>query len=432
MIKQNAKRTKAILNSSIQQTCNNKSCYVFNSKTDFTRKRKVSFEDVLRIILSFGSKTLGAELDNYFDWHRPFTKSAFIQQRDKIKYSAFKNIFSLFTKEALKKPKTYKGYRLLAVDGTDLSFQTSRKDPRSYQKKPCALMHVNAMYDLMNNVYTDAVVTSRTKAAEVKSAVEMVENCSFASSAILIADRGYGSYHLFSHCDRNDMKYLVRIKDINSRTSIVSPFNYPDKAFDVTETLTLTRKQSLYLSSDRVYTRFIPSHSSFDYISSSEDSDYVITIRFVRFRISEDCYETIATNLSRDEFTPEDIKKLYSLRWREETGFRQLKHIAGMYSVHSSKDNAVKQEIFACLTLFNFTSIIAVCVRIKKKYRYDMKINFRNAFDVCKAFFLARAKSPPKNIEALLLYDLVPVRNNRKYPRPSSVKGAKSFNYRIS
>ena len=61
-----------------------------------------------------------------------------------------------------------------------------------------------------------------------------------------------------------------------------------------------------------------------------------------------------------------------------------------------------------------------------------MKINFRNAFDVCKAFFLARAKSPPKNIEALLPYDLVPVRNNRKYPRPSSVKGAKSFNYRIS
>ena len=43
---------------------------------------------------------------------------AFVQARNKIKIDAFKSLFDNFNKKT-SKLKTYKGYRLLAVDGSE-------------------------------------------------------------------------------------------------------------------------------------------------------------------------------------------------------------------------------------------------------------------------------------------------------------------------
>lgn len=39
-----------------------------------------------------------------------------------------------------------------------------------------------------------------------------------------------------------------------------------------------------------------------------------LSIRIVRFKITENTYETIFTSLPRDKFSIEDIKKLYGIR----------------------------------------------------------------------------------------------------------------------
>ncbi len=50
-----------------------------------------------------------------------------------------------------------------------------------------------------------------------------------------------------------------------------------------------------------------------------------MTLRIVRFSIGDGVYECIVTNLPRDEFPPERIRKLYFSRWGVEISFRKLK-----------------------------------------------------------------------------------------------------------
>ena len=40
-----------------------------------------------------------------------------------------------------------------------------------------------------------------------------------------------------------------------------------------------------------------------------------LKLRIVRFKITEDSYETIVTSLPRDKFPISEIKKLYGMRW---------------------------------------------------------------------------------------------------------------------
>ena len=47
--------------------------------------------------------------------------------------------------------------------------------------------------------------------------------------------------------------------------------------------------------------------------------------RLVRFKISDRKIETVITNLDRENFASEELKKLYNMCWVIETSFRGLK-----------------------------------------------------------------------------------------------------------
>lgn len=57
-----------------------------------------------------------------------------------------------------------------------------------------------------------------------------------------------------------------------------------------------------------------------------------MSFRVVRFAIGDDKYETIITNLDKNEFAPSDIKKLCAMRWGVETSFKELKYSIGLIS----------------------------------------------------------------------------------------------------
>ena len=77
----------------------------------------------------------------------------------------------------------------------------------------------------------------------------------------------------------------------------------------------------------------------------------------------------IITNLPLEEFSPEDIKALYHMRWGIETSFRSLKYTIGLLCFHSKKPEFIIQEIFAKLTMYNFTELIAASISIHKAIR---------------------------------------------------------------
>ena len=112
-----------------------------------------------------------------------------------------------------------------------------------------------------------------------------------------------------------------------------------------------------------------------------------MTLRVLRFKITENSYENIVTNLPDDEFPLELIKELYYARWGIETSFCQLKHIIGIGNFHSKKREFIEQEIWARLILYNFCSIITNHVTVqKRKRKYSYQINFTVAFNACHYF----------------------------------------------
>ena len=97
-----------------------------------------------------------------------------------------------------------------------------------------------------------------------------------------------------------------------------------------------------------------------------------MTIRIVRFKIADTGndftdYETIATSLNKKDFSAEEIKKLYHMRWGIETSFRELKYAVGLTRLHTKKTSAAMQEVLARLIMYNFCECITMSIVIEQK-----------------------------------------------------------------
>ena len=91
----------------------------------------------------------------------------------------------------------------------------------------------------------------------------------------------------------------------------------------------------------------MPTVQTFDYLPLKSKDTYTINFRITRFAIADNSYEMIITNLDQSDFSMNDIKKLYQLRWGIETSFRELKYAIGLTSFHARKVDYIKQEVFA-------------------------------------------------------------------------------------
>ena len=131
----------------------------------FTRKaKKLSFIDDMKLIISMGPSSIKEEMFDYFGLDiNTVSAPGFVESRVKIKDIAFKYLLDYINK-AYPCDKTYKGYRLLAVDGSDITIPTDRNDYLTYENnnnnKTIGFnnLHLNALYDILNNRYLDAAL----------------------------------------------------------------------------------------------------------------------------------------------------------------------------------------------------------------------------------------------------------------------------------
>jgi len=433
---------KRALNDAIQAITDYKWLYSVRPGRDNTRNRKFPFEKIISAILAFRSGTLNREIMDFFGLDPNIgTSSAFIQQRSKILPEAFECLFQHFTSQ-VDENKIYHGLRLLAVDGSDLQIAANSGDPDSYYpgingQKSYNLLHINAMYDLLQHTYTDAVIQKSRNSDESGALTDMVDR-SGIEQALLLADRNYESYNNLAHIQEKGWYFLIRIKD--NTAGIVSGLILPDKdEYDVPFHIHLTRKQTnsiKELLKDKNHYKLVTATQRFDYLpQTSRKHDptvfYDLSFRIVRFPISDTMCETIITNLNAEQYPLTEIKSLYAMRWGIETSFRDLKHTLGLLHLHAKKVEFILQEIFAKLTMYNFCELITQSVVIhqeQKKYAY--KVNFSDAVHVCFEFF--RKNLPPPIVEAMLMNYISPIRPGRKNTRKQTQKPAVSFTYRVA
>ena len=195
---------------------------------------------------------------------------------------------------------------------------------------------------------------------------------------------------------------MIRAKDLNVQR-FLGVETLPDK-LDTTIELILTRTQSKkkhkHPEKESQY-RYICKNIAFDYLDPDDISDeYLLKLRIVRVEVSDGVFENIITTLSEEDFTPDDIKYCYNLRWGIETSFRDLKHTIGATNLHSKKTEYVAFELWSRLILYNFCSIIILHVPVKSRNRkHEYQVNFSLAMKIC--FDFLRGVAPP-NVESLI------------------------------
>ena len=262
----------------------------------------------------------------------------------------------------------------------------------------------------------------------------MTERSPITEPVILIADRGYESYNVIEHIAHKGWNYLLRLRDSDG---ILSGISLPDNTqeFDISVHLLLTRKQTnavktlLREQPDKYH--FLPANVTFDFLPQKSDGFYPVSFRIVRFPLSDTSTETLITNLDSDRFPPEELKKLYHVRWGIETSFRHLKYTIGLRQFQSKKADHITQEIFARLIMYNFCEWITSHVVIhSKSSKYTYQANFAAAVHICRLFFWSNI-SPP-NAEALIARHIVPFRPDRSSPRRLKPSNFNGFFYRIA
>jgi hypothetical protein len=295
------------------------------------------------------------------------------------------------------------------------------------------LLHVNAIYDLCNRFYVDTLIQNARQQNEHKALVNMVDRSSIKDNVIVIADRNYESYNDFAHIEKKGWNYIIRVKDLGS-SGILSGLPLPsDGEFDVCIKRTLTRKHTKEVKAHPEIYKFIPNNSTFDFLDSHTNQFYPMSFRVVRFKITDDSYETVITNLPAPAFPPDELKKLYAMRWGIETSFRELKYTIGLINFHAKKREYVVQEIFARIIMYNFAEMITshvVISKTDKKHHYQ--VNFTVAVLVCRQFLRLLDNAPPLDVEALIGKNVLPVRPNRKNIRIMRYKSFVSFVYRVA
>lgn len=402
----------------------------------FSRNRILNMETMMKLLISMDGGSLQKELYNA---GIEATASAFVQQRKKLQWTDFEKVLDNFN-ERCEDSQRYKGYRILAVDGTAINMPRNPK-AESYicdkgSKKGYNLMFSTMVYDVLNKTYLHAHITPWSQNDEVGSLLFFLNWYDYPPKTLIVADRRYESYNIFANFIEKGVDFLVRIRQEKNCMRIVSnlPFEEFDKDIEFTITTTQRNidKESGYIflqipkNKNRIYSTK-SSMTRFDFATP-----YPMKIRVLRFMLDNGQYETLATSLPRS-FSLQDIKELYRGRWRIENAFRELKYNLGLVNIHGKSDDFVKQEIFAAMIMSNFCSRIASQIVIKKKSKNILayQVNWKMAVFLCKKFYRDKNGKSKQLLTEIEKY-IEAVRPNRADERNLKVKSFVGFTYRVS
>ena len=421
----------------------NKERYVYNPGKDFTRSRKMDLRSLMEFLVRMEAGDIGSEITRFYpSGADKISNSGYVQQRDKLRPEAMRDLLARFTELLDGRDILMDGYYVLAVDGSDVNVSPDPSDKETYVARTggrgYSQFHVNAMYDVLNHQYRGVSIDSASKKNERGSLMRMLDEGLFPRNSIIVTDRGYEGYDYFGKSVSTCQKILARVKDIGSN-GILSGKGLPDCEFDMDVTFRLTRRQTKQMKADRSIT-ILPANVACAMLDECEGDILEMTLRVVRFRLDGGEYECIVTNLPREEFPAERVKQIYWLRWICEGAFRKLKYNISLVFTHARKREAVKMEIYARLVMYNF------CARMtsnaaeikadidrrgeKKKGRmHCYSIDFSTAVTEARGFLREKPQSDI-GVIANLFKNMVASPPGRKFDRNIAPQKFKIFSHR--
>ena len=307
------------------------------SDSAFIRKRKLEFADIIYFLLTLPQKSLSISLGEFFEsMNLPFdkvSKQAFSKARQKIKSDAFKHLFSLTTDidRFYNDIKTWRGYRVLAIDGTTIQLPNTLENKNYFgsslnQFGGVAQARSSALYDVINDLIVDVLFENR--GVGEKPQAEKLISSFFQTEGfkkhknVIIFDRGYSSRKIYRLFEENEGYFVMRSGQKNGVLKVISQAPLGD------------------------------------HIIEYEWEKKISKVRVVKFTLDTGEIETIVTNIFSTDFTEEDFKELYFLRWGIETKYKEIKSTLKIENFTGDKPICVEQDFYANMLVSNICSII--------------------------------------------------------------------------
>jgi len=349
----------------------------------FIRNRKITPKNI--ILYEFNKKGLTTKMKilnfNNINDVKDISSPGLFKQREKLNPEAFtylmQHSLKLFYMDFKNDVKTYKGYVLTGIDGSDFEIPNTVKTRKNYNgklQKHCARATISTCYDLLNHYTLDVIVEgynhSETEMARRHYNTINTENLLGGFKSIRIMDRGYRNLSHIYHYIKNDEKFLIRIS-----SACYEKENQVIKTND--EIIEIQYKY------DRVkyYKKSDP--ELYEYLLNGN----TIKVRCVKIKLNSGEIEYLLTNLDKEEFNTSEIGNLYNLRWQIEGNYRHLKGNVKIECITSSKDILIKQDIYSQVLVANILQsfINEQNEELKKyKYKHQMKINKNMAIGILK------------------------------------------------
>lgn len=361
-----------------------------SSKTvssDFTRKRKFCFKDLVVNILGFSRASLRTELDRFFkslsgtsSEITTFSKSAFTQARQKLRPESFvglnQSLLDYFRNNSPSQ-RNWKGKRIVAIDGSFLVLPNEKcliekfGNFSNQNKTISAGARISFAYDVCNNIILDALIGHTQNDDEKEMAKNHLNNLN-SKTDILVFDRGYPSLWLVSYLKKEGFDFCFRLS-----------------------TAWKTAHETLNSSTKKDIDFELKKRPSQEYgkLRSYNLQTKVEGLRLLSVDLSGGEQEVLLTSLcNRDIYPVQAIKELYHMRWGVEECYKRIKQVAQMEYFSGRTVHAIQQDFYARIILLNISAMITVQIekagQKDKGHKHAVQINKTQVVTKVKDFLI--------------------------------------------
>lgn len=319
----------------------------------FSRKRKMPFCDMISFLMKRSTTSYAIKLSDWIVEHQrtELSKQAVSKARQNLPVKIFQDIFEysaeLFQKET-RDMKHWKGYQILAIDGTTLQIPTTEETLTHFGEvgtkfeKPMAGASSSAIYDVRSGVLLSCVIKPyRTAERDMaKELIEKVIPIIEKENTILVFDRGYPGYEFLEYLTDCGIQYVIRIK--KQMTKLRTPGRKDGEVY---------RKCGKKCRTIRTIEIPLP--------GGKEENEYLIT------------------NVTKERVEWSSFKELYQMRWGIEGKFRELKSQLELESFSGKKPICIEQDYYITMFLSNIVSMLKNTVDEEVKEEYQGKKEYQ-------------------------------------------------------
>lgn len=223
------------------------------------------------------------------------------------------------------------GRRVFAVDGSKVNLQRSEDLHRAFgtpNDAYCPQALLSVLFDVCGKVAVDLHVSPYASSERGHLLAMMPQ---FSPGDLVVLDRGYPSHEVLQALTKEKIDFLVRVPSSNT-FSVIDDIRWSP-------------------TDDRRATVEVPPGSPEDWES--------LNLRVLRLTNHNGEESFFLTTLSSTQFSLEDIRELYHMRWEVEEYYKLFKSsYAGQGQFRSKGPSGVRQEMHAQVLFFTISRFI--------------------------------------------------------------------------